>query len=211
MGAYLLAVGAPLFLYPARSRACPPAVRNSVNLGAFADMAVRLVNSAADGSDADPLRDASSVRELTGNGPFSDIPVTRHDLESLRALRADLGAVFAAAAADDGADVAARLNGLLTVYPLQPVIVSHDRERWHLHLAENGSLADRYAAAAVSSLALIVTQAGLQRLGVCSIAACGRVFLGNARSRRYCSEHSDVRVNVTAITPARPSVRSAAS
>jgi predicted RNA-binding Zn ribbon-like protein len=168
-----------------------------VNLATFADLAVRLVNSAANGRDADPLRDRDAARDLTGNGPFHAIPVTRHDLESLRALRAELSVVFAAAAAGRGDEVAARLNALLLVHPLQPVIARHDRESLHLHLNENGSLAERYAAGAVSSLVMIVTQIGLHRLGVCAIAACPRVFIGSTRSRRYCDEHAAARASVT--------------
>ena len=175
----------------------PKLTRTSVNLATFADLAVRLVNSAAHGSDSDPLRDGDTARDLTSNGPFRSLPVTRHDLDSLRALRAELAAVFAAAAADRGDEVEARLNALLLVHPLQPVIARHDREALHLHLNQNGSLADRYAAGAVSSLVMIVTQIGLHRLGVCAIASCPRVFIGSTRSRRYCDEHAAARASVT--------------
>ena len=168
-----------------------------MNLATLADLAVRLVNSAADGRDGDPLRDLESVRALTENGSYGSVPVTRHDLECLGTLREEIAAVFAAAAAERGDEVAARLNALLLIHPLQPVVVRHDRERWHLHLNENGSFVDRYAAAAVSSLVMIVTQVGLNRLGVCAIAACSRVFIGSTRSRRYCDEHAAARATVT--------------
>lgn len=169
-----------------------------MNLATFADLAIRLVNSAANGRDADPLRGCDAARDLTANGPFHSLPVTRHDLEGLRVLRAELAVVFDAAAAGRGDEVAARLNALLLIHPLQPVIARHGgRERLHLHLNENGSLADRYAAAAVSSLVMIVTQIGLHRLGVCAIASCPRVFIGSTRSRRYCDEHAAVRASVT--------------
>jgi predicted RNA-binding Zn ribbon-like protein len=62
-------------------------------------------------------------------------------------------------------------------------------------------VSDRYAAAAVAGLSLIMTQAGLHKLGVCSIASCDRAFIDGSsnRSRRYCREHSAARSTVTAL------------
>jgi predicted RNA-binding Zn ribbon-like protein len=142
-------------------------------------------------------------RALMADHPFLAGPVTRHDLESLRLLRAEFAAIFAAAAAGAPQAAAERLNALLICHPIHPEMTSHDGADWHLHLAPTGSAADRCAAGAVIGLALFASQFGMKRLGVCAIASCSRVFLDAStnRSRRYCAEHSPARTNVTAIAP----------
>jgi len=189
-----------------------------VNLASFAELAVRLVNSAFRSGDSDPLRSCEAFREFVADRPFFAVPVTQIDLDRLRLLRGELTSIFAAAAAGDDAKVAAKLNALLVTHPLHPVIVSHEEdERWHLHLSESGSAADRYAAGAVSGLSMIVTQVGLHKIGICSMAACDRAFIDGSsnKSRRYCTEHSAARGNVTALDSQRhgeaASVKSAAS
>lgn len=173
-----------------------------MNLASFAELAVRLVNSAFTSSEADPLRSRAAFCEFVADSPFFAVPVAQHDLDRLKLLREDLATVFIAAAAGDEARVVAKLNALLVTHPLHPLIVSHDGdERIHLHLDESGSVADRYAAGAVSGLAMIVTQVGLHKIGVCSLAACDRAFIDGSsnRSRRYCAEHRAARGNVTSL------------
>jgi predicted RNA-binding Zn ribbon-like protein len=179
-----------------------PQVRTGVNLTSYAELAVRLVNTAyrAPG-DPDPLGATSDFRALVSDRPKLAAAVTAFDLEALRALRDELGELFAAAAT--GRDTAAMdyLNALLARSAVQPELVTHDDQPWHVHLAEHGSAADRYAAGAVVGLALTVSQYGLARLGICSIASCQRVFIdaSSNRSRRYCPEHCATRANVTTI------------
>jgi predicted RNA-binding Zn ribbon-like protein len=173
-----------------------------VNLTSYAELAVRLVNTniRAD-DDHDLLAGPEAFRLLVADRPHLAGPVTRYDLDALRLLRAELGRIFAAAA--EGADAAAveRLNALLIQHPVQPVITSHDSGRWHVHLSETGSVADRYAAGAAIGLALLVSQLGVSRLGICAIASCPGVFIDAStnRSRRYCADHCTTRTNVTAI------------
>lgn len=192
-----------------------------MNLASFADLAVRLVNSAVCDVEADPLRTCETFRDFIADRPFLHVPVTQHDLDRCKLLRADLAAVFTHAVA--GADQAAvdRLNALMRVHPVHPVLAAHDGEPWHVHLSESGSVTDRYAAAAVVSLALLVSQFGIERLGICAIASCDQVFIdaSSNRSRRYCRHHSAARGNVTSLRGERAdsgaggtgSVRSAAS
>jgi predicted RNA-binding Zn ribbon-like protein len=172
-----------------------------VNLASFAELAVRLVNSAVCDADADPLRDREAFRELVADRPFLAVPVTQHDLDRLKLLRAELAAIFTLAVEGAAQSAIDRLNGLLMIHPVHPVIVSHGGERWHLHLSESGSVADRYAVAAVVSLALLVSRPGIDRFGVCAIASCDRVFIDGSsnKSRRYCSAHSATRSNVTSL------------
>jgi predicted RNA-binding Zn ribbon-like protein len=172
-----------------------------VNLASFADLAVRLVNSnpGEAGFDADPLRSCAAFRELVADRAFLAGPVTQNDLDRLKLLRAELATIFVAAAEGDAAKVAAKLNALLVTHPLHPVIVSHEGdERWHLHLHESGSVADRYATATVIGLAMITTQVGVHKIGICAMAACERAFIDGSsnRSRRYCGEHRPAKGNV---------------
>jgi predicted RNA-binding Zn ribbon-like protein len=127
--------------------------------------------------------------------------VTHADLEALRHLRAELGEIFTAAATGREHEAVRRMNALLVRCPIQPELVSHDDQRWHVHLAHAGSIADRFAAGAVIGLTLMVSQFGFGRLGTCSIASCARVFIDASpgRSRRYCAEHGATRANVAAI------------
>jgi predicted RNA-binding Zn ribbon-like protein len=172
-----------------------------VNLASFAELAVRLVNSAVCDVDADPLRTPEAFREFAANRPFLAVQTTQYDLDRLKLLRADLTTVFTCAV--EGAEQAAvdRLNAMMMVHPVHPVLVAHDGEPWHVHLDESGSVTDRYAAAAVISLFLLVSQLGIDRLGVCAIASCDRVFIDGSsnKSRRYCKEHSAARGNVTSL------------
>jgi len=171
-----------------------------VNLASFAELAVRLVNSGVCDADADPLSTREAFREMVADRPFLAVPVTPHDLDRLKLLRAELTAVFAAAVDGSGSAAVERLNGLLMIHPIHPVIVGHGGERWHLHLSESGSVTDSYAAAAVISLALLVSQLGTERLGICAIASCDRVFIDGSsnKSRRYCKDHG-ARGNVTSL------------
>jgi predicted RNA-binding Zn ribbon-like protein len=173
-----------------------------VNLTSYAELAVRLVNTAYPApGDPDPLGATSDFRALVSDRPKLAAAATAFDLEALRALRAELGEVFTAAATGRDAAAMGQLNALLARSPVQPELVTHDDQPWHVHLAEHGSAADRYTAGAVVGLTLTVSQYGLARLGICSIASCQRVFIdaSSNRSRRYCPEHCATRANVTTI------------
>jgi predicted RNA-binding Zn ribbon-like protein len=172
-----------------------------VNLAAFAELAVRLVNSAVCDDDTDPLGTREAFRDMVADRPFLAVPVSQYDLDRLKLLRAELTAVFTSAVEGSGDAVVDQLNALMMIHPMHPVIVSHDGEPWHLHLTESGSVTDRYASVAVASLTLIVTQLGTARLGICAIASCDRVYIDGSsnRSRRYCKEHSAARGNVTSL------------
>jgi predicted RNA-binding Zn ribbon-like protein len=172
-----------------------------VYLASFAELAVRLVNSAVGDVEADPLRSCAAFREFVADRPLLATGITQHDLDRLRLLRTDLATIFTCAVG--GAEQAAvdRLNALMMIHPVHPVLAAHDGEPWHVHLDESGSVTDRYAAAAVISLALLVSQLGIERFGICAIASCDRIFIDGSsnKSRRYCKEHSAARGNVMSI------------
>jgi predicted RNA-binding Zn ribbon-like protein len=173
-----------------------------VNLTSYAELAVRLVNTAVQAPDAaDPLSIEEEFRRVVTDLPHLSGAMTPVDLDALRVLRDEFGKVFTAAATGRDRAAADQLNAMLTRCPIQPELVSHDGQGWHVHLSSSGSVADRYAAGAVIGLTLVVSQFGLSRLGTCSIASCQRVFIDASpnRSRRYCTEHGATRANVTTI------------
>jgi predicted RNA-binding Zn ribbon-like protein len=174
-------------------------VRTVVNLSSYAELAVRLANTAvqADG-EPDSLSSASACADM-----FSDCittPVTRNDLAVLQYLRAEFTAIFTAAATGNDQAAVGRLNALLAQFPIQPELVNHEDQRWHVHLAPQGSASDRFAAGAIIGIALTVSLYGVRRLGICAIASCPRVFIDSSpnRSRRYCTEHG-ARGNVSTL------------
>src|SRR5436190_6651327 len=136
---------------------------------------------------------------------FPDIPVTRNDLDAMRALRIEFRKIFAAAAEGNGAGAVERLNALLVQHPVHPQIFRHDDRPWHLHLTEGGGAAGRYAAGSAMGLAILVTQLGTGRLGMCAAPSCQGVFIDAStnRSRRSCSERCSSRANVTALRARR--------
>jgi predicted RNA-binding Zn ribbon-like protein len=170
-----------------------------VNLTSYAELAVRLVNTAFRANSVpDPLDTTDAFGMLVSDHAHLSGSLTPFDLD---VLRSELTAVFTATATGRDREAVDRLNALMVRTPIHPELVSHDDQRWHVHLADAGSVSDRYAAGAVIGLALAVSQFGLARLGTCSIAACERVFIDASpgRSRRYCAEHGASRANVTTI------------
>jgi predicted RNA-binding Zn ribbon-like protein len=171
-----------------------------VNLSSYADLAVRLANTAvlAPG-ETDPLGSAAACARALGDRLTG--PVTGRDLDVLRSLRDDLVSMFTAAAGGDDQGAMDRMNALLMQFPIHPEMTNHQDQRWHVHLAEQGSVSDQFAAGAVVAVALMVSQFGVNRLGVCAIAACPRVFLDASpgKSRRYCAEHAAARGNVSTL------------
>jgi predicted RNA-binding Zn ribbon-like protein len=177
-----------------------------VNLSSYAELAVRLANTAmlAEG-EPDPLGSTADCAKA-----FSDcitVKVTHRDLAVLTYLRDEFTAIFSAAAAGDDKTAIGRMNALLVQFPIQPELVSHDdHQRWHVHLAKHGSASDQFAAGAVIGLALMISLYGVSRLGICAIASCPRIFIDASRnkSRRYCAEHG-TRGNVSTLR-AQPAI-----
>lgn len=171
-----------------------------MDLTSYADLAVRLVNTAEPGRGDDGLASVESYRDLVSDRPHLAGRVTANDLEALRSLREELQLIFAAAARHDEAEVAGRLNALLTRHPIHQQLARHDGQNWHVHLVESGSAADRYAAGAVAGLTGLVTTSGTERLGICAAPGCERVLIANrAGGKHYCSEQCTPKANVRAL------------
>ena len=177
-----------------------------MGLTSYAELAVRLVNSASNGGHQDMLSEPEAVRALLADRSDLRGPVTRVDLDALRHLRDELTAVFSACTQGDPAAGVERLNALLISHPVHPVIVPaqgparRDRRPYQLSLSGSGSVSDRFTTGAVMGLATVLTQFGPDRLGRCGLACCTGVFVDTSPngSRRYCSEQCGNRANVTA-------------
>jgi predicted RNA-binding Zn ribbon-like protein len=181
-----------------------------VDLPSYAELAVRLVNTAgAGGDDGDRLANLAGLGDLVAGREHLNTGLTRNDLDAMRGLRAELRAFFVDCAQGHGEDAAARLNTLLIQHPVHPQLSGHDGQPWHVHYTESGSVADKYAAGAVMGLAVRLTDVGIDRFGVCRAAGCQGVFIDtNPRStsttRYFCSERCANRANVTAFRTPNP-------
>jgi predicted RNA-binding Zn ribbon-like protein len=172
-----------------------------VDLSSYAELAVRLVNTDSLGHEGgDQLVTLDGLRALVADREHLSHGITRADLEALRELRHEFRAFFVACSRGNGADAAATLNELLIQHPVHPQLSGHDRQPWHVHYTESGSMADKYAAGAVMGLAVRLTELGIERFGVCQATPCQGAFIDTTagRSRRYCSDRCTNRANVTA-------------
>jgi predicted RNA-binding Zn ribbon-like protein len=172
-----------------------------VDLNSYAELAVRLVNSAgAGGEDGDRLANLDGLRALVADRQHLNTGVTRNDLDALRDLRAEFRAFFVSCADGDGEEAAARLNALLIQYPVHPQLSGHDNQPWHVHYTESGSVADKYSAGAVMGLAVRFSDLGIDRFGICQASGCPGVFvdISTSNTRRYCSDRCMNRANVSA-------------
>jgi predicted RNA-binding Zn ribbon-like protein len=172
-----------------------------VDLSTYAELAVRLVNTAGLGNEgSDPLTSMDGMRALVSDREHLNHGIARADLAALRMLREEFRGFFVSCSQGNGAEAAARLNELLMQYPVHPQLSGHDGQAWHVHYTESGSMSDKYAAGAAMGLAVRLADLGIDRFGVCQAAPCQGVFIDTSvnRTRRYCSDRCASRANVTA-------------
>jgi predicted RNA-binding Zn ribbon-like protein len=93
---------------------------------------------------------------------------------------------------------------------VHPEIARHDGGPWHLHHADSGSVADRYAAGAVLGLTIVVTSVGTDRLRHCEAPSCPNVLVDTTsdRSQAYCGDRCAAKASVTALHVRRRSPES---
>lgn len=146
-------------------------------------LAVGLLNTVEDaGEDPEAVRSFVLSSELHEGEPLSDA-----DLAGLGLLARRLHPVFAGTV-EQAADT---LNDILDEAQLDPHLVQHDGQGWHVHHVEEGAPVARwFAAAAAMTLATLVARDGVERLGTCAALGCDRVFVDDSRNRskRFCSE-----------------------
>ena len=172
-----------------------------MDLSSYAELAVRLVNTASLGHEGgDLLTSIDGLRSLVADREHLSHSISRSDLDALRMVRDEFRGFFVACSQGNGEDAAARLNELLIQFPVHPQLSGHDGQPWHVHYTESGSMSDKYAAGAAMGLAVRLAELGLERFGVCQATPCLGVFMDVSanRTRRYCSERCASRANVIA-------------
>ncbi len=172
-----------------------------MDLSSYAELAVRLVNTDSLGHEGgDMLGTLDGLRALVADREHLNHGMSRADLETLRQIRDEFRAFFVSCSQGNGGEAAADLNELLMRYPVHPQLSGHDRQPWHVHYTESGSMSDKYAAGAAMGLAVRLADLGMERFGICQAAPCLGVFIDTsaARTRRYCSDRCTNRANVTA-------------
>jgi len=172
-----------------------------VDLSSYAELAVRLVNTASLGHEGgDQLASLDRLRALVDDREHLNHGITRADLDALRMLRDEFRAFFVACSHGNGEDATSRLNEFLIQYPVHPQLSGHDGQPWHVHFTDSGSMSDKYAAGAAMGLAVRLAELGLERFGVCRAAPCNGAFMDVSanRTRRYCSDRCASRANVIA-------------
>lgn len=166
----------------------------------YADFAAQLVNA--------ELESREGLADYLKSRRWLLLRTEDRDLAPLRRLRRELRPIFEASDRGDEEEVVRHVNLLLAKHPVTPYIAGHDRESWHLHVAEKGSsVAALVTAECVMGLATLVVDFGPTRLGVCSAEKCDQVFVDTSpnQSRRYCSDRCSSRANVAAYRARRKS------
>jgi predicted RNA-binding Zn ribbon-like protein len=179
----------------------------------YAERAADLVNT--------PLEDEDDLANFLAGRPWLAKRIVAKDLVALRRMQREMRAVFELAQDDSQAEtpgneqeIVQRLNDLLDRHPVSPFISGHDKQTWHLHVAERASsVAETLAAEGLMGMATVVCDLGTDRFGVCAAARCTNVFVDTSpnKSRRYCSERCSSRANVAAFRARRKAHAAATS
>ena len=159
----------------------------------YAERAADLVNAR--------FGDAEETRSFLANRAWLLPKLSDRDPASLRRFQRSLRPVFVAASRGSEAEVVQSLNALFAKHPLTPFIAGSDGRSWHLHVSDrSSSVADLLIGEALMGLAVLVTDVGPLRLGVCQARPCDHVFVDTSpnQSRRYCSDRCSSRANVAA-------------
>jgi predicted RNA-binding Zn ribbon-like protein len=157
-----------------------------------------LVNTLGSTTGREYLPEADSLkrflREHRMEAPRS---ISERDLEEVRKLRARLRAIWETPSERQRSRL---LNRLLAEAGTLPQVTDHGGD-WHLHYAPmEAPIAQRLAAIAAMGLAVVVSDFGHERLGICNADDCRDVYVDTSRnrSRRYCDESCASRTNVAA-------------
>lgn len=152
---------------------------------------VDLLNTAADGQEADGLGSAGDLRAFVERNDVSNVgSLHDEDVAAVRELREQFARVFAAG---DDRTAAELVNDLVAGAGTTPRLTDHDGYHWHVHyFAPGASLTQHLAADGGMALAFILVSGERDRLRRCAAPGCGRAFvdLSRNRSRRYCDSRT---------------------
>jgi predicted RNA-binding Zn ribbon-like protein len=161
---------------------------------------VDLVNTSPECNGSELLGAADDVAAWVRRNHVSGVSDDDYQrLDELHAIRKTFHGLFGLT---DPAELAARLNALVSRAPVQPRLSDHDGRPWHMHyFAPGASLAQHLAVDGGMAIAQVVAEGEVERLRVCAAPDCEAVLvdLSRNRSRRYCDARScGNRMNVAA-------------
>jgi hypothetical protein len=163
-----------------------------------AQLAADLVNTVGSHSGKEFLTDGETLRDFLVAHEMSAPPrITDGDLEDVRRWRGRLAEVWTA---PDAATKAEVLNTILQEVQALPQLTDHDGT-WHMHyVCSDAPVGQKVAAAAAMGLAVVLSEYGIERLGMCAADNCADVFIDTSRnkSKRYCDDTCSTRMNVAA-------------
>jgi predicted RNA-binding Zn ribbon-like protein len=136
---------------------------------------------------ADATWDSAALQDLLTSHLFRAPRVTPANQDELREWAVRLQTVFAAG---DQEVRCSAVNALLAGGVRRVFLTTHDGMLPHLHFADaSETLVERVRAVTAGGLAIFMTEAAGERLGVCALPDCGRVFADTSRggNRAYCS------------------------
>ena len=151
--------------------------------------ATTLVNTLPDASHSgdDELTTMAQLDAwFEGEGFTGDRLHTEAELESLRALRLRLRALWAA---EEDAEVVASVNAMLAEGGALPRLVDHDGLGWHIHAnTPDAPLADRVMVEIAMAWVDVLRQDERARMKRCAADDCEAVLVdfSRNRSKRFC-------------------------
>lgn len=122
---------------------------------------------------------------------------TVEECEALAKWCVRLHEVVALVADRDVDQAAVTLNAILRDAGAVPTLARHGSDPWHLHFhPADAPWTDGWVAGMATSLAIIIGNPVVDRLGVCTAPACDRIYVDTSRNgtKRFCSTACQNRV-----------------
>ncbi|WP_410595576.1 CGNR zinc finger domain-containing protein [Amycolatopsis sp. lyj-23] len=168
---------------------------------AAVQIAVDLANTLKPVKGEDALETVEQLRDFLDSRLLAEGrgPVTRADLDEVRALRESVRAVLERAGTD-AAGAAALINDGLRGSDVSPVL-RHDGEHWWIEAASGSDRRSAHLAAiTLGALASVIATLGPARLGVCAGPHCRGTFVDLSRngSKQFCTRACAHRASVSA-------------
>jgi len=146
-----------------------------------------LVNSCPPASTDEELPDLPAIKKFVKDRIITEVAeLTTFDIGQLHMVRSQFRLIFVA---PDDITKITLVNNALSSARISPRLVEHDNLGIHFHYFPSfASLSDHLIADFSMALALLISAGEINRLRVCSVNECSRVFIDSSRnrSRTYC-------------------------
>jgi hypothetical protein len=146
-----------------------------------------LVNSCPPASTDEELPDLPAIKKFVKDRIITEVAeLATFDIGQLHMVRSQFRLIFVA---PDDITKITLVNNALSSARISPRLVEHDNLGIHFHYFPSfASLSDHLIADFSMALALLISAGEINRLRVCSVAECSRVFIDSSRnrSRTYC-------------------------